>query len=155
VGAQQEVIAVAGGELEHAGVAVEDDRAAIGASRDVLDARDRTGGEVRAHSLPVKWTVERESQEEAAVGGEPVGFAAASAQHARRLPEELPAGAVELAQAPEAGHEGDLCDREVGVVQQPTGEVHPRRPRQPVGRHPEVVGEEAPKVPWRNAETCA
>ena len=74
------------------------------------------------------------------------------AQLARRLAEDLLAGAVELAQAAEAGGEGDLGDGQVGVVEQPAGEMHPRRARQPVGRHAHVRDEESAQVPGRDTE---
>ena len=104
----------------------------------MLDAGDRAGREVRDHRLPVERAAEREPEQEAAVGDEPVRLAAAGAQAARRLAEDVPARAVQLAQAAEAGRERDLGDGQVGVVEEPAGEVHPGRARQPVGRHAEV-----------------
>ena len=155
VGAQHEVVVAASPELEHAGVATDDDRASVRAAGDMLDAGDGTGREVGGHRLPVEEAAEGETQEEAAVGGEAVGLAAPGAQLARRLAEDLLARAVELAQAAEAGGESDLGDGQVGVVEQPAGEVHPRRARQPVGRHADVRVEESAQMPGRDTEPRA
>ena len=76
----------------------------------MLDAGDGTVREVGGHRLPVEGAAEGQTQEQAAVGGEAVGLAAPGTQLARRLAEDLLAGAVELAQAAEAGREGDLGD---------------------------------------------
>jgi hypothetical protein len=54
------------------------------------------------------------------------------------------ARAVELAQASEAGGERDLRHGQVGVVEQPSREVHTRRAREPVGGHTEVIEEQSP-----------
>ena len=92
----------------------------------MLHAWDRASGEVCDQRVPVERTVEREPQDEAAVGREPVRLAAASPQHPRRLAKRRLAGAIELAKAPEAGGEGDLGDRQIGVVEQPARVVDPR-----------------------------
>ena len=148
----REVVVGPGPQLEHAGVATDDDRAPVRASGDVLDARDGAGCEVGDERLPVEGAAEGETQEQAPVRGETVGLAAPGAQLARRLAEDLHAGPVELAQAAEAGGEGDLGNGQVGVVEQPAGEMHPRRARQPVGRHANVCDEESSQVPGRDAD---
>ena len=155
VGSQHEVVVAARPELEHPGVVTDDDRASVRAAGDMLDARDGTGREVGGDRLPVEGAAEGQPQEQAAVGDEPVGLAAPRAQLARRLPEDLLAGPVELAQAAEAGREGDLGDGEVGVVEQAAGEMHPRRACQPVGGHADVRDEEAAQVPGRDTEPRA
>ena len=50
-----------------------------------------------------------------------IGDAPPGPQHAGGHPEDVPAGAVQLADAPEARREGDLRDSEVGVVEQTAG----------------------------------
>jgi hypothetical protein len=83
VRAQQEVIGAARQEFQHAGVAVDHDRAPVRVSRDVLDAGDRACGEVADERLPVEWAVEGKPQEQTAIGDQPVRLAAAGAQHPR------------------------------------------------------------------------
>jgi hypothetical protein len=90
--------------------------------------------------------VERQPQEKPAVRNETIRKAPAGPQHARRHPEDVPAGAVQLADASEARCEGDLQNGEVGVVEQAAGEVSPRRPCQAVRRHPDVGPEEPAQV---------
>jgi hypothetical protein len=113
----------------------------------VLHAENRASREVCEHRVPVERAAEREPQNEAAVGREPVSLVAASPQCPRRLAKRLLAGAVELAKAAEAGGEGDLGDRQIGVVEQPARVVDPRRARKAVWRHAEVLDEEAAEVP--------
>lgn len=65
------------------------------------------------------------------------------------------AGAVELAQAPEAGRESDLGHAQFGVVEQAAGEVRACRTRQPIRCHAEMRAEETAQVPRRDAEAAA
>ena len=54
VRAQEEVVVAARGELEHAGLAADDDRAPVGIAVDCLHAWNRAGGEVRGQVRPVE-----------------------------------------------------------------------------------------------------
>jgi hypothetical protein len=144
VGANQQVVRAASRELQDAGVAADEDGPAIGLGRDLLDARDRIRGEVREQCLPIERAAERQPEEEAAVRDEAVGLAAPCAQRARRFAKRLAARTVELPKAAEAGRVGDLCDGQIGVVEQLTCEVDARRARETVGGDAEVFGEQSP-----------
>ena len=155
VRAQEEVVVAAGTELEHARLAADDDRAPVGVAFDGLDAGNRAGGEVRGQVRPVERAAVREAQEQAAVRDEPIRLAAAGAQLAGRLAEDVLAGTVELAQAAEAGRERDLGHGQVGVVEEPPREVDPGRARQPVRRHAQLLLEEPAQVTGRDTEARA
>jgi hypothetical protein len=121
----------------------------------MLDAGDGARSEVGGHRLPVQWAAEGKAQEQAPVGDQAVRSPTPGAKLARRLAEDLAARPVELPQAAEARGVGDLDDREVGVVEQPTGEVRTGRARQPVGGHSRMRLEQAPQVPGRDTEPRA
>jgi hypothetical protein len=154
VGAQQEMVVSARIQFENARVAGDRDGPPIDPVRDrhVLDAWGRSRRQVGHRRVPVERAGKRQPQQQAAVRDQPVGLAALGAQHVGRRPGHLLAGAVELAQAPEAHREGDLGDGEIGVVEQPAGEVRPCRARQPVGRHAQVGHEQATQMPRGHAE---
>jgi hypothetical protein len=152
VRAEQEVVVSAVRDLEHAGVVADDDCPPVRAFGDVLDAGDCPCGEVGGHRFPVQWAHERKAQQQASVGDQAVCLPAPCAKLARRLAEYLAARAVELPQAPEACGVGDLGDREVGVVEQPAGEMCAGRARQPVRGHSHMCLEQASKVPRRDTE---
>ena len=152
VRAEQKVVVAARRDLEHAGVVADDDRAAVRAPGDLLDAGDGACREVGGHRVPVERAAERKAQQQAPVGDQTVGFPAPRAKLARRLPEDLATRAVELAQAAEARGVGDLGDREIGVVEQPPREVRPGRARQPVGGDSHVRLEQASKVSGRDTK---
>jgi hypothetical protein len=82
-----------------------------------------------------------------AVGGELVGAVPATAQVGRRRAEHLPHGPVELAQAAEPGGESDVQDGEVGVVEEPPGEVRAPGPGQLTRAHPQVRQKQPAKMP--------
>ncbi len=56
---------------------------------------------------------------------------------------------------PKPGGEGDVGDGQVGVVEQAAGEVGPAGAGQRVGRHAQVLGEQAPEVAGRDADAGA
>jgi len=146
------VPAVAGGDLEHAGSAGHADSAPVSSTIDCLDTRHHAGGEERAYRVPVVSRHCRQPQCEPAVGGEPVGAAPPVPQVGGRLAEHLPHRAVELAQAAEAGREGDVQDGEVGVVEQPASEMRSPGPGQLIGGHTEMRAEQPPQVPRGQAD---
>ena len=96
--------------------------------------------------------MERQPEDEAAVGHEPIAPAPAGAQLGGRGAEDLLAGPVELAQAAEPARPGDVGDREIGVVEEPPGEVRAVAASQTVGRGADVLGEQPPQVTGRDAE---
>jgi hypothetical protein len=98
---------------------------------------------------------ERQPHHQAAVGGEPVRAAAAVAQLDRRGPEDQPHLPVELAEAAEPGRERHVGDRQVGVVEQPAGEVRPPRAGELVRRHAEVLVEQPPQMARRQRQPGA
>jgi hypothetical protein len=100
--AEQEVVIATRRQLENTGIVVDDDRPSVGGSGDLLDAGNRPGREEGDHRVPVERPVEREPQHETAVGNEAVGCASPRPQLAWRHSEQVTAGAVELAHAPEA-----------------------------------------------------
>lgn len=154
-GAKDEMVVTAREQLQNPRVATEHDGPSVGPVGDVLDSRNGSRGEVGGHRVPVERSTERQPQRKAAVRHEAVRLAALGTQHTGRRAEDVPAGAVELAQAPEAGRVGDLGDRQIGVIQEPTSEVRPRGTGQPVGRHSEVSHEEATQVSPRHPEPSA
>jgi hypothetical protein len=152
VRAQDEVVRASRRQLEHAGIPTDGDRAPVRAAGDVLDAWDRARREIGDHRVPVERATERQPKQQAPVGDQPVRLAALLAQHPRRRPEDVAARPVELAQAAEAGGEGDLGDRQIGIVEEATSEVGARRARQSVWRHPQVSGEQPAQVAGRHTE---
>jgi hypothetical protein len=147
VGAEEQVPVAAGRDLQHPGRAVHGDRAPIGATLDRFDPRQRPDGKEGPDGVPVVAGQDRQPQREPAVGDEPVSAVPAVAELGRRRAEHLPHGPVELPQTPEPGGEGDVEDREVGVVQEATGEVRPPGPSQLVGACPQVLEEQSAQVP--------
>jgi hypothetical protein len=150
--AEQQMVPASLPELEHPRVASDRDGPTVDPVRDLLDPWRRVRPEVGQDRGPVERALEWQAQQQATVGHQPVGLAASGAQHLGRGPEHLLARPVELAQAPEPGREGDLGDGEVGVVQQPASEMGPCRAGQPIGRHPEMGGEQATEMPARHAQ---
>jgi hypothetical protein len=71
---KHEVIVAAREELDNPGVAVDEDRAPVGSSRDMLDAGDGPCCEIRDQRAPLERSSEREPQREAPVGDEPIGL---------------------------------------------------------------------------------
>jgi hypothetical protein len=74
------------------------------------------------------------------------------AQVGRRRAEHLPHGPVELAPAAEPSGESDVGDGEVGVVEEPPGEVRAPGPRQLIRGHSQVGDEQPAKMPRRHAD---
>lgn len=111
VGVQQQMVIASRAELENAGSIAHDDRPAVRVGGDALHAGDRAAGEVVQQRRPIERAVEREPQHKTAVRDEAICPAATRPQSARRFAEDLPADAVELAQAAEASREGDLRNR--------------------------------------------
>ena len=136
VRSEQEVVVASRRELEHTRARRDDDRPAVCPTGDVLDARYGAGGEVPEHRVPVQRSVKRQPEDQASVGDEPIGHAPAGTELAGRCLEHVLAGPVELAQAPEARRERDLQHAEIGVVQEPAGEVRaaPSAPARPASR---------------------
>jgi len=117
--------------------------------------RDRAGAEVAEHQLPIQRSTMREAQGEAAVGHQTVADPATGAQVARRRPEYLKTGAIELADAAEPGRGADLGDGQVGVVEQAASEVRPAGARELVGGDTEMLVEQPPQMPRGDAQPRA
>ena len=90
---------------------------------DVLDAGDGPRREEVEQRVPGERRPVREPQLEAAVGDEPVRVTPAGPQFLRGEVEHLLHDPVQLAHRLKARRRADLGDREVGVVEQPAGEV--------------------------------
>lgn len=140
-------------QLEDAWVAVDHDRPAVGAAVHVLHAGDRPPAEVAQHGVPVEEPLEREPQRQPAVGHQPVRRPTTRPQLARRGAEGLTARPVELAEAPEARSEGDLGDREIGVVEEPSGEMGTEGSSQGIGRDAQAGREQPVEVTARHPQT--
>jgi hypothetical protein len=96
--------------------------------------------------------VEGKPKQQAPVGDQPVALATASPELVRRGAEQVTARSIQLPHASEARREGDLGDREVGIIQQPPGEVGSARPGDLIGRHPQVLLEQTAQVPPRDEQ---
>src|SRR5215467_876776 len=103
--------------------------------------------EIPQHRIPVEWRLERQPQDEAAVGNQTVADTAAGPKLVRRRPKHLTADAVQLTHAAEARRERNLSDREVCVVEQPSRKMCPARAGKMVRRHPQVFTEQPAQVP--------
>src|SRR5439155_6644884 len=113
----QPELAVGGGcELDHAGIAVDDDRPAVADAVHRLDAGNSPRAQLRDEPSPVERPLVGEPQREPAVGGQPVATPPPRPQRTRRVAEDLETDTVELPEAAEPGGERDLGDRQVGVV---------------------------------------
>ena len=145
--AQQQAVLAARGDLQEAGRARHGDRPPVGVTVDRLDPRHQTGGEEGPHRVPVIAGHDRQAQGKPAVGGEPVGAVPAIAQVGRRRAEHVLHGPVELAQAAEPGGESDVHHGEVGVVEEPPGEVRAPGPGQLIRAHPQMPEEQPAKMP--------
>jgi hypothetical protein len=152
VGPQQQVAGSSRVNLQHAGGAIEADRPAVYAAGHRLDTGHRAVGEERSHRIPVEWRLEWQPHHQPAVGGEPVGPAAAVPQLAGRSPEYLAHLPVELADAGKSRRECHVRYGQVGVVKQPPGEVRAARPGQLIRGYAQMIIEDPPQMPRRDRE---
>ena len=104
-----------------------------------FDARQWPGPRSSRAARPSRAAAEGQPQGEAAVGDEAVGDPPPGPQLTGRGPEHLLAGPIELADAAEAGREGDVGDRQIRVVEQSAGEMGPAGAGELVRSHPEHV----------------
>ena len=81
--------------------------------------------QVAGDRAPGQRPLERQAQQEPAVGHQAVGIAATSAKLPRGDPKDIDAGAVELAHAAKARREGHVGDGQIGVVEEPARKVCP------------------------------
>src|SRR6476620_6908292 len=130
----------------------DDDRAPIRVALDGFDPRDRMCLEVGEHSVPIELSDEPEAQQKPTVRDEAIVLSPPCAQRSRRVLKDVPARTVELAQAAETGGKRDFRHGEIGVVEQPSCEMHARRAREPVGSDTKVIDEESTQVTCRYPE---
>ena len=142
----------AAANLEGARIAVDHDGAPVGASAHVLDTHGRTSRQEAEGCFPRKRTGEPDTQRQAAVRDEAIGDTPACAELARRGPEDLLDGAVELPQAAETRGERDLGHGEIGIVEEPASEVGAAGAPQLRGRHADLILEETAEVSRRQPE---
>ena len=150
-------VAAAGCELEHAGVAVDDDRAPVDAPSSTASTPGiGAGGEV-ARASPA-------SRADRRTGGARRRPPSATSRSARRRRPRSSLGAawnvvrharLSWRTLPKPGGERDVGDGEVGVVEQAAGEVGAARAGQLVGRDAEVLREQAAQVAAGDAEAGA
>jgi hypothetical protein len=155
VRAQHEVLRTFRGQLDDPGVVVDQHGPAVADGRHVLDAGDRAGAQHAEHRVPRERGLERHPEREAAVGHQPVLDPATGPQLTGGSPEHFLAGAVELADAAEPGGEGQLGDRQVGVVEQTAGEMHPGGAGELVRGQAQVLAEQPSELPSGQAQASA
>ena len=149
---EDEVIWPAAAYLECAGIAVDHDRAPVGATGHILDTGDRPRPEEAQGLLPRERSGEPDPEPEAAVRDEAIGDPPPCSKLARRGAEDLPDGSVELSQAPEPRCERDIRHGEVGVIEEPASEMGTARARQLRRSHADLILEETPQVARRETE---
>jgi hypothetical protein len=154
VGTEKQVVLTPWVHLQHTRPTVQANRSTVDTVLDRFHARHGAVGEERDDAVPVERRLEREPHGQPAVRGEPVGSTPTATKLAGRGPEHLAHGAIELAEAPKPGRERNIGDGQLGIVQEPAGEVGTTGPSQLIGSHAEVVVEQAPKMPRRDPEPC-
>ncbi len=119
----------------------------------MLDTRDRPRREEPEQRVPGEGRAVREPQLQTAVGDEARRVAAPGSQLARRETEHLLDDAVHLPDRLEAGRGRDLRHGQIGVVEQPPGEVRATRTRDLARSRADVLGEQAPQMARAHAES--
>ena len=108
--------------------------------------------QVAEHRGEVERAGKAEPEAQPAVGHQSVGRTPPGAELARGGTEDVGDGPVELAEAAEARGERDLRDGEIGVIEQPPGEVRPARARELGGSDPDLIVKEPAQVANREPE---
>ena len=149
VSTQQQVIATTGTELEHAGIAVKHDCSPIHAILHGLDSGNRTPRQIAQRCVPVERRVERQPKRQATIGDQSIVPSAALAQITGCRTEDVSHRSVEVPHTAEARRERDLCDGEIGVVQEASREMGAARIRQLRRGDTDVVAEQPAEVTCR------
>ena len=131
---------------------VERDGAAVAILGDDLDPRDRAPAQEVQHRRPiVRRVIAQQQRDLAARPGRHV-FGARAPQCARRAAEQRLKRLVEAADAAEAGGEGDLGHRQLGLVDELLGQQHAAGLRDGDRRGAEMLLEQPPQMALADAE---
>ena len=148
MGSQHEVVVVAFPELEHPGVSTDDDLASYAPPETCSTPGTALCREVGGHLLPVEATEgRRRSRPPSAVRRSTLRRRARSSRGDSR---KTSWQARLNWRSCRSRRRKRSRDGQVRVVEQPAGEMHPRRASQPVGVTPTRVTEEPAQVPGRD-----
>src|SRR5208337_115364 len=151
---QHEMCSVsAPGDLDQSWFPARFDGPSVAPTGDLFDPRSGARGEEAKRGIPV------EGRPVGKAKGQPIAFCpigrtATGTQPTGRFAETGTQRVVELTNALEPGGEGNLRHREIRFIEQSPRKVKSARPRKGVWRRPQVLEEQAPQLPFSDAETC-
>ena len=105
--------------------------------------------------LPLERRVEGQAERQSTIRDQPITLTTALAQITRRSTEDVPHRSVEVPDTAEAGREGDLCDRQVGIVEQAPREMCATGMSELRRRDTDVFCEQSSEVTRRHGEAPA